>query len=86
MVEYTSFLQIFLNLLILNADVSPFLSSNLLKKVNVIKEFLSYPYLCFENFESGYDNEYLILTNEGAKCVYLTFKNGLIEDFMVDDY
>lgn len=77
---------IFLNLLILNADVSPFLSSNLLKKVNVIKEFLSYPYLCFENFESGYDNEYLILTNEGAKCVYLTFKNGLIEDFMVDDY
>ncbi len=77
---------LFINLLILNADVSLFLSSNLLKKANVIKEFLSYPYLCFENFESNNDNEYLILTNEGAKCIFLNFKNGLIEDFMVDDY
>ncbi len=77
---------IFINLLIINADVTPFLSNDLLKKANSIKEFLQYPYLCFENFESNCDNEYLILTSQGAKCVYLTFKNCLIEDFMVDDY
>ncbi len=77
---------IFINLLILNVDVSCFLSSNLIEKASSIKEFLDYPYLCFENFESGNDNEYLILTKSGAKCVELNFKNNLIEDFLVDDY
>ncbi|MBQ9782782.1 MAG: hypothetical protein IJW26_06365 [Clostridia bacterium] len=76
----------FINLLTLNGDVTPFLSSNLLQKASAIKEFLEYPYLCFENFESANDNEYLLLTKNGAKCLYLTFKNNLIEDFMVDDY
>ncbi len=77
---------LFLNLLILNADVSAFLSSELLKKSNAIKEFLDYPYLCFENFESAKNNEYLLLTKSGVKCVVLSFLNNQIVDFGVDDY
>ena len=76
----------FINLLILNGDVTPFLSSNLVNRAKDIKGFLDYPYLCFENFESSIDNEYLLLTKSGAKCLLLTFKNNLIEDFMIDDY
>ncbi len=77
---------LFLNLLILNGNITDFLANNLIEKSSNIKEFLHYPFIAFENFETNIDDEYLILTKSGAKCVKFSFLNNLICDFSVDDY
>lgn len=76
---------LFLSLIILNVDVKLLLSSELKEKSSYIKEFLDYPYLVTPFPSGNYPNDFLILTNKGAKRVNVTISSGYIESFSVDD-